>query len=117
LNATLLPQGLETPDHFLFEVMADGAGPVVGFAWLTIERRLGAISAYIYNIEIKSEHRRHGHATQALQALESIAAAKGATSIGLNVFAHNTGAQALYRQLGYQPTNMNMRKPLQPESA
>jgi ribosomal protein S18 acetylase RimI-like enzyme len=117
LNAALLPQGLETPDHFLFEVAADDDGPTVGYAWLAIERRLGTVSAYIYNIEIKSEHRRHGHATQALQALESVAAAAGATSIGLNVFAHNTGAQALYRQLGYQLTNMNMRKSLQPESA
>lgn len=115
--AVLLPQGLATPDHFLFEVAADDDGPAVGYAWLAIERKYGAVAAYIYGIEIKAEYRRQGHATKALQALESAAVAQGASSIGLNVFAHNTGAQTLYRQLGYLPTNVNMRKPLQPADA
>ena len=34
----------------------------------------------------------------------------GASGIGLNVFAGNTGAQALYRKLGYVTTNFNMSK-------
>lgn len=110
--AALLPQGLATPDHFLFEVVADGEGLPVGYAWLAIERKYGAVAAHVYGIEIKPEHRRQGHASRALQALESVAVAQGARSIGLNVFAPNTGAQTLYRQLGYLPTNMSMRKPL-----
>ena len=36
----------------------------------------------------------------------------GATSIGLNVFGYNTGAQELYAALGYQVTSAQMRKPL-----
>ena len=112
----LLPQGLSTPNHFLYEIVADGSGPV-GFAWLSIERKHGAISAFIYDIEIIPEARRQGHATRALEALESSAAAAGATTIALNVFANNHGAQALYQKLGYAPTNFQMRKPLAQGSA
>ena len=112
--ASLLPQGLATPDNFLFEIFEREEGPVVGHAWLALERKHSPVTAYVYNIEIGPAHRRKGHAFRALQALEAKAAAAGATSIGLNVFAFNTGAQALYRKLGYAATNFNMRKPLPP---
>ena len=56
-------------------------------------------------------------AMRALQAVESTAAAAGATSIGLNVFANNKEAQALYQKLGYVPTNLNMYKSLVRKSA
>jgi len=107
----LLPKGLDTPDNFLFEILEDGA-LVVGFAWLAIERKYGAASAYLYDIGIHAAHRRKGHGMRAIRALEDFAIGAGATSIGLNVFANNAGAQALYRKLGYTPTNFNMRKRL-----
>ena len=107
----LLPRGLDTPDNFLFEILEED-GLVVGFAWLAIERKYGAASAYLYDIGIHAAHRRKGHAMRALRALEDFATGAGATSIGLNVFANNGGAQALYRKLGYTPTNFNMRKRL-----
>ena len=43
---------------------------------------------------------------------QAAGAGAGAATIGLNVFANNNGAQALYRKLGYVPTNFNMRKRL-----
>ena len=109
---SLLPAGLDTPDNFLFEILEERASLLVGFVWYTIERNHGSCIAYIYDLELKAEHRRKGHALRALQALESLAAADGATSIGLNVFANNLAAQQLYRRLGYEPTNFNMRKSL-----
>lgn len=109
---SLLPQGLDTPDHFICEILQDATGPVVGWLWYTIERKHGACSAYVYDLEVKPEHRRQGHASRALRLLESLAREAGASSVGLNVFANNDGAQALYRRLGYEPTNLNMRKPL-----
>jgi len=112
--ASLLPQGLDTPDNFLFEVLEREEGPVVGFAWLALERKHPPVTAYIYNIEIEAAHRRKGHGFRALQALEAKAVAAGARSIGLNVFAFNDEALALYRKLGYVTTNCNMRKPLRP---
>ena len=110
--AELLPQGLATPEHFLYEILAHDGGPTVGSLWVHIERKHGAVSAYVYDIEIEPAFRRQGHAERALQALEGIAAAAGASGVGLNVFADNAGAQALYRKLGYVTTNFNMHKTL-----
>lgn len=109
---SLLPRGLDTPDNFLFEIVEGEQGPTVGYVWYALERKHGACGAYIYDLEVKPEHRRAGHARRALKALERLAAQSGASSIGLNVFANNVGAQALYRELGYAPTNFSMRKPL-----
>jgi ribosomal protein S18 acetylase RimI-like enzyme len=111
---SLLPQGLATPGMFIYEIIDDEGGPAVGFIWLALEHKHGFVSAYVYDLEIKPEFRRRGHAMRALQALEPIAAAAGATGIGLNVFSHNADAQALYQRLGYVPTNFNMRKSLPP---
>ena len=109
---SLLPRGLSTPGNFIYEIVANEGGPVVGVVWIAIEDKHGAVSAYIYDIAIEPAFRRRGHALHALQALEPIAEAAGATGIGLNVFANNAGAQALYRKLGYAPTNFNMHKAL-----
>jgi hypothetical protein len=48
---------------------------------------------------------------------EQVARARGATSIGLNVFTTNPGARRLYAALGYEVTassavGTNMAKPL-----
>uniref|UniRef100_UPI0038D450BF GNAT family N-acetyltransferase n=1 Tax=Deinococcus sp. TaxID=47478 RepID=UPI0038D450BF len=51
-------------------------------------------------------------ATQAFTALEADAAAHGATNIQLHVFGLNAGARALYEGLGFQTTNVVMRKEL-----
>lgn len=110
--ASLLPRGLETPDNLLFEILEDEGGPTVGFVWVALARRHGACTAYVYDLEVLPSHRRLGHAWRALQAVERLAIEAGATTIGLNVFASNVGAQALYRKLGYVPTNVNMVKPL-----
>lgn len=112
--AALLPQGLATPDHHIFEVLATETGPVVGHLWMALERRHGACEAFIYNVEIAPAHRRQGHARRAFEAVEPLAIALGATAIGLHVFAGNEGAQALYHALGYRATGINMRKGVGP---
>ena len=115
--ASLLPRGLDTPDNLLFEILEREGGSVVGVAWLWLDRAHGPLTAYVYDIEIRIEHRRQGHALRALQALEARAVAAGAVSIGLNVFWNNVAAQALYRKLGYATTNFNMHKPLRQAAA
>jgi ribosomal protein S18 acetylase RimI-like enzyme len=37
---------------------------------------------------------------------------QGLSSLALHVFSFNTGAQALYRSIGYGISGMNMFKPL-----
>ena len=108
----LLPQGLATPDNHVHEIKAAQGGPTVGALWFAVQARDGVRSAYVYDVFIQPEHRRQGHARRAFLALEPLAAAMGATHIGLHVFGHNLGAQALYRQLGYGVTGTNLKKRL-----
>lgn len=114
--ASLLPQGLATPDHHLFEILAHEGGPAVGVLWLAIESRHGLRGAFVYDLEVHAPHRRQGHARRALRAAEAFAAALGARTLGLHVFAHNPGAQSLYAQLGFAVTGHNLLKPLDPDA-
>lgn len=109
----LLPQGLATPDHYIYEIREESTDAAVGFLWFALAGTGEARSAYVYNILVKPPFRRRGHATAALSWLEQFADARGVTGIRLNVFAHNPNAQALYRTLGYEVTAMTMRKSLQ----
>ena len=59
--------------------------------------------------EAKSDQRK-GHAARALRALEGEMRALGLSGIALHVFGQNAAAHALYVQLGYLPTNINMFK-------
>ncbi len=105
----LLPNGLDTPRHRLFSVVDDSSA-VVGAVWIAEQERAGVSVAYLYNIRIAPAYQRLGHATRALQALESMLPALGLSGIALHVFGHNTSAHALYVRLGYQTTNIMMFK-------
>ncbi len=80
--------------------------------WIAAKEQAGKRVAYIYDIQIRPECQRHGHATRALAAVEDEARKLGLCGIGLHVFGHNTGARALYEARGYRPTNINMFKEL-----
>ena len=111
--AAHLPLGLATPQHHLFQVLQSSSGPVVGWLWLALENTAshgGDCSGFVYDLRISPEHRRQGHAGRALQAVEPLARALGAKSLGLHVFAHNPAALALYRQQGYCVSSLNLHK-------
>jgi ribosomal protein S18 acetylase RimI-like enzyme len=110
----LLPRGLATPDHFLFEIL--DAQTSVGVLWFAVVEQAGERHAYVYDVMVHPAQRRHGHALRAFALLEEEARALGLARIGLHVFGHNPGAQALYRRLGYVVTGLNMVKPLAPDA-
>jgi ribosomal protein S18 acetylase RimI-like enzyme len=111
LFAEMLPQGSATRGQFFF-VIRDGAGREIGSLWFAVEKRGGESAGFVYDIEIRPEHRRKGHASRALRALDDKARGLGLIGIGLHVFGHNEGAQALYRSLGYATTDISMFKTL-----
>ena len=111
--AASLPQGLKTPNNFLFEIKEVDSSSAVGIVWFAIEEKHGSRTAFVYDIEIKPECRRRGHAVATFRALELLMPAHQVSSIGLHVFSQNTAAQALYRKLGYQTTGINMIKKLE----
>ena len=104
----LLPQGLATADHFLYDIFADCSTTPVGIIWLAAVTRDGLRGGYIYDVEIAPAWRRKGHTGRAFALIEDEARARGLRSIGLHVFGHNPGAQALYAKLGYAVTGVNM---------
>lgn len=105
----LLPQGLATPEHH-FHTVVDAAGDAVGILWFAEKTKFGERIAYVFNIEIRPQRRRQGHALRAFQALEDEVRRLGLKGVALHVFGHNHAAQALYARLGYAPTNINLFK-------
>ncbi len=112
----LLPQGLSTPDNLLFTLRDQDVRVDVGTLWVAVQDRAGKRVAYVYDVVIRPEHQRKGHATRALRALEDEVRSLGLAGIALHVFGHNAAAHALYVKLGYRPTNINMYKPIEATS-
>lgn len=109
LFAQLLPEGLTTPGHLLFSGVADGV--VIGFIWFglpTPERP----QAWVYDIQVDPEHRRHGYGRALMLAAEDQLRSRGVERLGLNVFGHNPNARNLYESLGFQVTSLQMSKEL-----
>ena len=105
----LLPQGLQSVDNHLFNIV-DAGGTVVGMLWFAEQTRFNARIAYVFDIDVWPAYQRQGHGTRAFQALEVEVQRLGLTGIALHVFGHNTGAQALYAKLGFRPTNISLFK-------
>jgi ribosomal protein S18 acetylase RimI-like enzyme len=110
--ARLLPDGLATEGHELFTVY-DGDDPV-GMLWLHFERKPDGEHAFGYDFSVREDLRRHGYGRAVMVAAERLCRDRGVLSVGLNVFGNNTGARALYEQMGYEPTSIQMRKWLSP---
>lgn len=107
----LLPQGFATADNWFFTVR-DDAKQKVGAIWISLREQGGRKIAWLTDIVVLPQFQRQGHARRALLAAEQIIREAGLPGMGLHVFGHNTGAQALYASMGYLVTNVNMFKPL-----
>jgi len=114
--AELLPQGLDTPDNFLFTI-TDLQATAVGVLWFAVKTKFNARVANVFDVGVWPSRRREGHAFRAFVALEDEVRRLGLSGIALHVFGHNKGAQALYAKLGFQPTNISLFKPLPPTGA
>jgi len=113
----LLPNGLSTPDNYLYEIWDEALGAAVGFLWFAVLGTEDARFGFIYNIRVRPEFRGRGHAATALALIEDVAEKMGLRSVALHVFAFNSAAQALYRSAGFGITGYNMRKPLRRNDA
>jgi RimJ/RimL family protein N-acetyltransferase len=113
----LLPEGLRTPDHYLFTLRADKSDARVGELWYGIRREGLVTAVWIYWIGIHEAFRRHGHATAALRAAEIAAPALGADRVQLHVFGKNAPARATYTRAGFIESNVIMTKRVGPPAA
>ena len=110
--ADLLPDGLESPGmHFWTARLGDDDEPV-GLGWVELRQRAAGVSAWIYDIQVEEGRRGEGLGRALMEALHDAARGLGATTIGLNVFGHNTAAVRLYDSLGYAVTAQQMKRDL-----
>lgn len=110
----LLPEGVATNDNFLYTIVDPESEAKVGILWVAKRDRKPHAEAFVYDVEIKEEFRHKGYGSQAFRALEDKVKALGLTEISLHVFGHNHVARAMYENLGYEATNINMTKKLNP---
>ena len=68
--AKLLPQGLDTPDQFLYSVFDKPSGKSIGILWMA--KKLNGMKPYtfIYDIELASENRGKGLGKELMQLVE-----------------------------------------------
>ncbi|WBB79563.1 GNAT family N-acetyltransferase [Micromonospora sp. WMMD882] len=106
----LLPDGPRTAGHHFWTLHDDGAGVEVGILWLHVETKSDGRHAFVYDVEVHEGLRRRGYGRGIMQAVDRWCREARVATVGLNVFGHNTGARALYEEMGYQVTSVQMRK-------
>ena len=104
--AAVLPDGLATPDTWLWVVETDGRR--VGTVWLGFRDS----GPWLYDITIDADERGRGYGRAAMLALEDEVRALGHESVTLNVWGGNAVARGLYGSLGYVEESVHMRKRL-----
>ncbi|WP_103535766.1 GNAT family N-acetyltransferase [Streptomyces sp. SM11] len=110
-HAALLPDGLATKG-VRFRMLLH-AGEVVGHVWVALrELPTGGPSGFVFDVEVREEHRGRGHGRALMLVAEDVTRAWGADRLGLHVFASNTPALRLYESLGYTTTRYNLAKAL-----
>lgn len=106
----LLPQGVKTPNHYLY-VVREGEQRV-GIVWMKANVDTANKNGFIYDIAIDESQRGKGYGRQAMQLIEEKARELELGQMGLHVFAKNKVAFTLYESLGYETKSLNMIKDL-----
>ena len=109
LNA-YFPRGRESLEHHFVKAMVERKQ--VGEAWYSAREAGGKVRFWIDWLWIDPQQRRRGYATAVIQRLSREAATLGADRIGLNVFADNPNAIALYTKLGFTTAFLGMSRPV-----
>jgi GNAT superfamily N-acetyltransferase len=97
-SAQLIPDGIDSVGQEFFT--ASVGDERVGHIWLSTERPM----SFVYDVVVREDQRRKGYGAAIMNAGALWSREHGHFAIGLNVFAHNTGARALYDRLGYEVT-------------
>jgi ribosomal protein S18 acetylase RimI-like enzyme len=108
--AEILPQGLDTPNHWMFVLEVEGAP--AGRLWLAEREIDGRRAMFIFDIHVDEAYRGRGFGRAAMQLVEREALARDIHRVELNVFGGNTVARGLYRSLGYLERSVRMAKDL-----
>ncbi|RPK67053.1 putative N-acetyltransferase YycN [Streptomyces sp. ADI96-02] len=110
-HARHLPDGART-EGVRFQVLLRG-DETVGHVWVAVrDEPPGGPAGYVFDVEVREEHRGSGYGRALMLLAEDITRAGGQDRLGLHVFASNTPALRLYESLGYATTRYNLAKVL-----
>jgi len=107
---SILPDGLKTPGQYIFSILENETNTPLGVMWIQLSKDSPVRRAFINDFVIHEEHRGKGYGTQAMAALDEKLKEMEVESVALHVFAHNKNAIHLYEKMGYEVTNLYMRK-------
>jgi ribosomal protein S18 acetylase RimI-like enzyme len=107
---SLLPQGLQTRDHYIY-TLVDGE-QAVGMIWLKAQLDRAVKSGFIYDVMVDEKFRGKGYGRHLMTLIEEKARELDLKSIGLHVFAYNKVAKNLYESMGYEVSGLNMTRKL-----
>ena len=109
---SMLPDGPQTKDQFVFTILDEHTNQKLGVLWVQIKMDAPCRRAFICDFVIAPQFRGQGFGKQALQALDKKLDEMEVESVSMHVFAHNANAIALYEKMGYSVTNLYMGKNL-----
>lgn len=102
----------ETPLWWVDDVQTPQYPVACVWVGTAIDQVRGDRHAHIFLLYVRPAHRRRGLGTALMRHVETWATQRGDRQLGLQVFATNPPAIALYHQLGYQTQSFWMVKPL-----
>ncbi len=106
----ILPEGLATPNHYFYSIIAPEKEEKVGTVWFFLQKQAKPATCFIYDLFIFVKHRRKGFGAEALRAVEETVSKKGIRSLALHVFTHNKAAKCLYEKAGFKASGISMMK-------
>ncbi len=102
-----LPEGIHSKDQYIWSIV-DEDNHKIGVLWVEAKDQ----GAFIYDFVIDEAFRGKGFGKQALAAMDEKLKAMNVESVALHVFGDNITAQELYKKMGFEITDMHMRKKL-----
>src|SRR6056297_3652961 len=97
--------------------VADDDGRLLGYVSAEVRESAPVVdrgdTLHINEVYVRPEHRRDGLGTALLAHAEEWGEQQGCVRLTLSVDAPNDGAQALYREHGFETIRYRMRKPLE----
>ena len=105
-----LPDGLQSKDQYIFNISYEEKDLKLGILWVEVKMDEPDRPAFVYDFVIDEQYRDKGFGKKALLMLDEKLKEMGAKSVALHVFGHNAIAFELYKKMGYEVTNINMRK-------